>query len=122
MRGAVFADFENQGYSDLLVFRDDAPPLFYENRGENKFVLRPETGAALAKDIVVNAQVADFNHDGYFDLAVWSTTGFSVLLNQRDGKFAPTTAPAIPAPANPFAFRGGAVADLNADKLRQTCW
>ena len=49
MRGAVFADFDNRGYSRSLLFRDDGPPLLYENQGENKFVLQRETGAALAK-------------------------------------------------------------------------
>ena len=116
MRGAVFADFANRGYSDLFLFRDDGPPLLYENQGEDKFVLHRETGAALAKAVVLDAQVADFNHDGYFDLAVWSPDGYQVLLNQRDWKFSPAPAPAIPAPAGFFTFRG-AVADLNGDSF-----
>jgi tetratricopeptide (TPR) repeat protein len=116
MRGAVFADFNNRGYSDLFLFRDDGPPLLYENQGEDKFVLHGETGAPLAKAVVLDAQVADFNHDGYFDLAVWSLDGYQVLLNQRDWKFAPVATPAVPAPAGFFAFRG-AVADLNGDSF-----
>ena len=116
MRGAVFADFSNRGYSDLFLFRDDAPPLFYENQGEDKFLLRRDAGTTLAKTVVVDAQVADFNHDGYFDLAVWSPQGYDVLLNRRDGKFAPAAAPAIHAPSSLFAFRGMA-ADLNGDSF-----
>ena len=116
MRGAVFADFTNRGYSDLFLFRDDGPPLFYENQGEDKFVLHPESGASMAKGVVLDAQVADFNHDGFFDLAVWSADGYQVLLNQRDWKFSPAAAPAIPAPAGIFTFRG-AVADLNGDSF-----
>jgi tetratricopeptide (TPR) repeat protein len=116
MRGAVFADFNNRGYSDLFLFRDDGPPLLYENQGENKFVLRREAGSALAKSVVLDAQVADFNHDGYFDLAIWSTNGYQVLLNKRDWKFSPAAAPPISAPADLFAFRG-AVADLNGDSF-----
>ncbi len=116
MRGAVFADFNNRGYADLFLFRDDGPPLLYENQGEDKFVFRRETGAPLAKTVVLDAQVADFNHDGYFDLAVWSLAGYQVLLNQRDWKFSPAPAPAIPAPAGFFTFRG-AVADLNGDSF-----
>ena len=115
MRGAVFADFANRGYSDLFLFRDDGPPLLYENQGEDKFVLHRET-AALAKAVVLDAQVADFNHDGYFDLAVWSANGYHVLLNERDWKFSPVATPAIPAPAGFFTFRG-AVADLNGDSF-----
>ncbi|MFZ0959777.1 MAG: FG-GAP-like repeat-containing protein [Terriglobia bacterium] len=116
MRGAVFADFNNRGYSDLFLFRDDGPPLFYENEGDDKFVLLRDTGAALAKAVVLDAQVADFNHDGYFDLAIWSRDGYQVLLNERGGKFSPAAAPAIPAPAGFFAFRG-AVADLKGDSF-----
>ena len=116
MRGAVFADFNNRGYSDLLLFRDDGPSLLYENQGEDKFVLDRDTGAALAKTVVLDAQVADFNHDGYFDLAVWSPDGYQVLLNQRDWKFSPVAAPAISAPVGFFTFRG-AVADLNGDSF-----
>ena len=116
MRGAVFADFDNRGYADLLLFRDDGPPLLYENQGEDKFVLRRETGAVLDKAVVLDAQVADFNHDGYFDLAVWSVDGYHVLLNQRHWQFTPAPVPAIPPPAGLFSFRG-AVADLNGDSF-----
>ncbi len=116
MRGAVFADFGNRGYLDLLLFRDDGPPLLYENQGENRFVLRRETGVALSKATVLDAHVADFNHNGFFDLAVWTTNGGAVLLNQGDYKFSPAPAPTIPGPAGLFGFRG-AVADLNADSF-----
>ncbi len=116
MRGGLFADFNNRGYSDLFLFRDDGPALLYENQGEDKFVLHRDAGAVLAKTVVLDAQVADFNHDGYFDLAVWSPDGYQVLLNQRDGKFAAVTTPAIPAPSGFFAFRGIA-ADLNGDSF-----
>jgi hypothetical protein len=115
MRGAVFADFNNRGYNDLFLFRDDGPPLLYANQGEDKFVLEREAGAAIAQAAVFDAHVADFNHDGYFDLAVWTSTGCQVLLNQRNGKFVPLAAvPSIPGPASPFALRG-AVADINGD-------
>lgn len=111
MRGAAFADFSNHGYSDLFLFRDDGPPLLYENQGENKFVLSPP----VAQAPVFDAQVADFNQDGYFDLAVWTHDGCQVLINQRNGKFAPLDAtPSIPGPTTPFAFRG-VIADVNGD-------
>ncbi len=114
MRGAVFADFNNRGYNDLFLFRDDGPPMLFENRGEDKFVLNPAAAPAIAKAAVLDAQVADFNHDGYFDLAIWTRDGCQVLINERDGKFAPQAMPAISAPPNPFAFRG-TVADVNGD-------
>ena len=115
MRGALFADFNNRGYSDLFLYRDDGAPLLYENQGENRFVLRRDLGAALTKTPVLDAQVADFNHDGFFDLAVWSTDGYQVLLNEH-GRFVPAAVPAISGPASHFAFRGIA-ADLNGDSF-----
>ena len=116
MRGAVFADFTTAATPTSFFFATMAPPCFTRIRARTSSCLRRETGAALAKAVVLDAQVADFNHDGYFDLAVWSTDGYQVLLNQRDGKFAPAPAPAIPAPAGLFAFRG-VVADLNGDSF-----
>jgi tetratricopeptide (TPR) repeat protein len=118
MRGAVFADFDNTGYTDLLLFRDDGPPLLYANQGEDKFVNRSAAaGSALPKTTAYDTQVADFNHDGYFDLAVWSPGGCQVLLNRRGWKFAPADRlPAFTAPQGTFAFRG-MVADLNGDSF-----
>jgi len=117
LRGGVFADLNNHGYTDLFLFRDDGPPLLYENQGEDKFVLRRETSSFLAKTVVLDAQVADFNHDGYFDLAVWTSNGYRVLLNRGNWKFDPLPAtPTLTAPAGLFDFRG-AVADLEGDSF-----
>ncbi|HMD97340.1 MAG TPA: FG-GAP-like repeat-containing protein [Terriglobia bacterium] len=116
MRGAVFADFNNDGYADLLFFRDDGAPLLFKNQGEDKFVDRTvEAGAAMVRSGAVDAQVADFNHDGNFDLALWSATGYHVLLNRGGGKFdAVEHLPSISPPKARSAFRG-TVADLNGD-------
>ena len=119
MRGAVFADFNNDGYADLLFFRDDGAPLLFQNQGEDKFVDRTaEAGAAMAamaRSGVVDAQVADFNHDGNFDVALWSPTGYQVLLNRGGGKFvAVEHLPSISPPKARSAFRG-TVADVNGD-------
>ncbi len=118
MRGAVFADFDNDGYTDLCLYRDDGPPLLYANLGEDKFVNRTaEAGAALAKLIAYDVQAADFNHDGRFDLALWGPKGYQVLMNRGDWKFAPLAPlPPVSAPAGFFAFRG-AVVDANGDSF-----
>ena len=106
MRGAVFADFDNDGYTDLCLFRDDGHPLLYANLGEDKFVSRTsEAGAAFAKSVAYEAQAADFNHDGLFDLALWGPKGYQVLINKGGWKFVPLTAlPAVPAPAGLLRF------------------
>jgi len=117
MRGAAFADLNNHGYTDLLLFRDDGPPFLFENQGEDKFLLHREAGSPLERTVVLDAQVADFNHDGYFDLAVWARDGYHVILNRRNWKFSALPAtPAVTAPAGLFAYRGS-VADLNGDSF-----
>ena len=116
MRGAVFADFDNDGYTDLCLFRDDGPPLLYANLGEDKFVSRTaEAGAAFAKWLAYELQVADFNHDGRFDLALWGPKGYQVLMNRGSWKFAPLTPlPLVSSPTGFFVFRG-TIVDANGD-------
>jgi hypothetical protein len=116
MRGAVFADFDNDGYTDLCLFRDDGSPLLYANAGEDKFVSRTaEAGAAFAKWVAYGAQAADFNHDGRFDLVLWGPKGCQVLANKGGWKFAPLTPlPLVPARQGFFDFRG-TIIDANGD-------
>ena len=118
MRKAVFVDFNNDGYADLLFVRDDGAPLLYINKGEGKFADRTaEAGAALAQSSAVDAEAADFNHDGNFDLVLWLLSGYQVLLNQGNAKFAAASPmPAVEPPTGIFAFRG-TVADVNADSF-----
>jgi len=115
---AVFGDFDNDGYTDVLFLRDDNAPQLYFGKGECKFVNRTsEAGADLAKSVALDAAVTDFNHDGHFDLALWSASGYQVLMNRGDGRFAAMAGlPAIPPPAGRFALRG-AVADVNGDSF-----
>jgi tetratricopeptide (TPR) repeat protein len=116
MRGAVFGAFTDSGYDDLVFFRDDAPPLLFVNEGEDKFVNRTrEAGASFGHATATAVQVADFNHDGNFDLVLWSASGPEVLFGQGNGRFsAAERLPAVTPPSRPFAFEG-TVADLDGD-------
>ena len=117
MRGAVFADLNNHGYTDLFLFRDDGPPLVFENRGEDKFLLRRDKArcwrtrwCSTRRWPILTTTVT----------SIWPSgrpTGCHVLFNRRNWKFAPLASmPALSPPAGPFAFRG-AVADLNGDSF-----
>ncbi|HZT68128.1 MAG TPA: FG-GAP-like repeat-containing protein [Terriglobia bacterium] len=115
-RDVLFADFNGDGYPDLVFFRDDGPPIFFENLGGDKFVDRTrEAGPALTRLTALGGAVADFNHDGKFDLALWTTGGYEVLKNDGNARFTPVAGmPAVKPPAPLLAFRGIA-ADLNGD-------
>jgi tetratricopeptide (TPR) repeat protein len=115
-RQVVFAEFNNNGYMDLLFLRDDGPPVLFLNQGADKFVDgTKEAGAALTDSRADEAAVSDFNHDGKFDLALWSATGYSVLLNQGNARF--DAVPNLPAikPLNELFARRGALADLDGN-------
>ena len=116
MRGATFGAFTGSGYDDLVFFRDDAPPLLFVNEGEDKFVNRTrEAGGTFADAVVQQAQVADFNHDGNFDLVLWTRSGPRVLFGRGNARFRAAEAlPAIQPSSSPFAFEG-TVADLDGD-------
>ena len=118
IRKIIISDFDSDGYTDTLLLRDDAAPLLYFGRGECKFVNRTaEAGRDLAETNALNGAAADFNHDGNFDLALWSASGYQVLINRGGGRFtAEKGLPSIKPPAGLFAFRG-AVADVDGDSF-----
>ncbi len=115
-RSGVSADFDGDGRQDILLLRDEKPPILYLNRGAWKFEdFTWNADEQLSRNAFFEAQVADFNRDGKPDLALWSTMASRALLNQGAARFelvAPSWAFAsYPAP---FGFHG-TVADLDDD-------
>ncbi|MEO8663738.1 MAG: VCBS repeat-containing protein, partial [Bryobacteraceae bacterium] len=118
-RRALFAVFDGGSEPDILLLREDKPPALYVNRGDGTYEDRTwDAGEQLSRNAFVDAQVADFDHDGKLDLALWSTMGNRVLLNRGNRQFElAETAPLVAAPAAPFGFRGaiyGQTGDLLA--------
>jgi hypothetical protein len=115
-RKALAADFNHNGRLDLLLLRDNKPPVLYRNQGQGKFEDQTwDAGTEIWKYAYVDAQIADFNHDGKPDAVLWSTIGNEVLLNQGDGKFKQDEAlPLVYAANRAFGFHGVA-ADFNGD-------
>lgn len=111
-RGALFANFADSAFADLLMLRDDGPPRLYLNRGGGRFAASAQPGLRISATL---AQVADFNHDGNLDLVLWTANGPHVLLNRGNAHFAPLAGvPAIAPPGGEFAARG-VLADFDGD-------
>ncbi|MBI1738053.1 MAG: VCBS repeat-containing protein [Acidobacteria bacterium] len=115
-RKVLFADFDNDGFMDLLIVRDDGPPLLYINQGEGKFADQTsKAGADFARFTAMDAQATDLNHDGNFDVVLWPADGCQVLLGRGDGSFsAAANLPRVAPPTEAFALRG-ITADVNGD-------
>jgi len=66
---ALFADFQNRGFQDLLVVCDSGPLLFI-NQGNGKFALK-ENAFSFSKPpqgTFTHAAVADYDRDGRLDI------------------------------------------------------
>ena len=115
-RRALAGDFGHSGRWDLLLLRDNKPPAFFRNQGQGRFEDQTwQAGGENWKYAYVDGQLSDFDHDGKLDVALWSTIGNEVLINQGEGKFEQEkTFPLIFAANHPFGFHG-ATADLKAD-------
>jgi hypothetical protein len=113
---ALAADFGHSGHIDLLLLRDNKPPVLFKNKGQGVFEDRTwQAGGENWKYAYVDGQLSDFDHDGKLDLALWSTIGNEVLMNQGDGKFEQAkTFPIVFAANRAFGFHG-ATADLTGD-------
>ena len=110
-RKAIFADFNNDQRLDILILRDDKPPVLYLNRGGWKFEDRTwDAGDDLTTHAFFEGAVADFNHDGKTDIALWSTHSFRVLITQGNAVFERLDSTPLPDPMTSlFGFRGAVV-------------
>jgi hypothetical protein len=100
--GALMADLNGDGYSDLYTMEGTEPPkVFFGGPGG-----LTATGGNADLPIQIDG-FGDFDGDGYLDLVSWT------IGNVRYGGVSPF-APSAHSAAVPIAL-GGAVADLNAD-------
>jgi hypothetical protein len=114
-RKALVADFNGDGRMDILLLRENKPPVLYLNLGQGRF---KDATTAAGEDIwpyaFFDGQVADFNHDGKPDVALWSTIAYRALLNKGEARFADEKAPLIRPPAGLFEVPG-TVFDIRQD-------
>src|SRR5262245_55835038 len=67
--GAVWGDYDNDGFDDLLVYRYGAPVLFHNEQGQRFVALGDEAG--LPRWVNANSATwLDYNRDGRLDLFI----------------------------------------------------
>lgn len=68
VKGALFFDYDNDGWEDLLLLPVNGSAVFLENQ-DGRFHRR-DVGLGTPLQIAIGAAAADYNHDGCLDLFV----------------------------------------------------
>uniref|UniRef100_Q01TD2 FG-GAP repeat protein n=1 Tax=Solibacter usitatus (strain Ellin6076) TaxID=234267 RepID=Q01TD2_SOLUE len=109
--GPLFAaDLNHDGKTDIVANQCGGGIAIFPGKGDGTFssprkIEVPEINRSVDQSMVL----ADFNNDGYIDIAVGTMTGAAVLLADKEGNFA---APLSLATGFPMKI---ATADLNRD-------
>ncbi|HEY2013699.1 MAG TPA: FG-GAP-like repeat-containing protein, partial [Bryobacteraceae bacterium] len=92
--GAAFADYDHDGWTDILVANDTVPNLLFHNLGNGRFEeVALKAGVALNGDgraiSSMGADFRDYDNDGREDMVVTalSNEGFSLFRNLGNGNF-----------------------------------
>lgn len=91
-RGACFLDYDNDGKPDLLLAAGAARGVaFYHNLGDGKFEAVTKAAGFVDLGEVVTCAAADYDADGFVDLAIATTTGVQLFHNEHNGTFKDVT-------------------------------
>lgn len=83
---ATFADFDNDGYPDLYIVREDGD-ILYQNTGKGSFKDVTDKAAIGSSTGGNMALFFDLDHDGDLDLYLLRSTTNMVFRNNGDGTF-----------------------------------
>ena len=94
----AFADYNNDGFTDVFVTNDNLPNFLFRNRGDGTFEeVALEAGVALTNNGAPIASMGvdfrDFNNDGLCDISVTALAGetFPLFRNVGKGSFLDAT-------------------------------
>ncbi|HEY0170231.1 MAG TPA: CRTAC1 family protein, partial [Pyrinomonadaceae bacterium] len=124
--GVVFADFDDDGRTDVFQANDNARQFLFRNRGDGTFedVALPagvgydENGKSFAG---MGVDAGDFDGDGRVDIFVTALTNETYPLFRNDGDLGfsyATGTTGLSAITVPFSGWGARLADFDADGLR----
>src|SRR5437762_1844760 len=87
----AFADYDDDGFSDIFVTNDNLPNFLFHNRGDGTFEeVGLQAGVALTNNGLpvasMGADFRDFDNDGLCDLSVTALAGETFPLFQNLGK------------------------------------
>ena len=124
--GVAFADFDDDGWTDVFVANDNARQFLFRNRSDGTFedvgllsgVGYDENGKAFAG---MGVDAADYDNDGRVDVFVTALTNetYPLFRNNGDMSFSYATGTTGLGPITvPYSGWGARFADVDADGLR----
>ncbi len=94
---AAAADYDNDGFTDLLVVNFDGL-ILYHNEGDGTFAEVTEKAGLTSQGAGISATFLDANNDGYLDLFVANYLRFDPAVKSPPGTQAPYPGPLSYAP------------------------
>lgn len=82
--GAVWADFDNDGWLDLMVANRTGAPFVLRNLGDGTFAVVADNAISLRESTSNGLAIGDYNGDGALDVAVarWPSGSLGVYWNR----------------------------------------